>query len=324
MAQLVKLLDYISRYENDLTRYPNQFLRLKKYHWNRMSIQWESGRYEPEEEIVQEEIKKKNRFSALFNFLKGNKGEKDEIESNLEEVEEDEDEEMFGFNPNIIYAPNSPEQLRKLYLDQLFHFQIKWASSTLMAKSNVAPKYLRDSLLRSFLQELPDSYLLFYDPIIKLQKAPIELDVILITPVECLCITVIEEEDLSVFSYDNNRFWIKRVGEKEMKVLNPLISLNRMTKIVTQLFEENGIEFPVRKILISRNGYIDYPLGGYDLQIIDRRSYEEWFNSMKKMVAPLKFTQFRAAQTILDIGQTTARSRLLEDEGNEEGEDLSD
>ena len=38
MAQLVKLLDYVSRYENDLSRYPTQYIRLKKYQWERMKI----------------------------------------------------------------------------------------------------------------------------------------------------------------------------------------------------------------------------------------------------------------------------------------------
>ncbi len=322
MAQLVKLLDYISRYENDLTRYPNQFLRLKKYQWNRMKIQWENGKYEAVENdlIDEEEYKPKGTLSSLLNFFKGNQKE---AEEELQNDVEDEDE-GFDFNPNIIYQPNSPEQLRKLYLDQLFHFQIKWASSTLTDKSQVAPKYLRDSLLRSFLQELPDSYLLFYEPIIKLQKAPVELDIILLTPVECMCITVVEAEDLAVFSYESNRFWVKRIGEQEVKVLNPLISLNRMTKIIAQLFKEKGIEFPIRKYLISRNGYIDYPLGGYDLELIDRRSYEDWFDSIKKMSTPLKFTQFRAAQTILDVGQTTARSRLLENTGELSDEEMDE
>lgn len=310
MAQLVKLSDYVSRYETDLTRYPNQFLRLKKYQWHRMRVQWETGgiqSIEHEEQIEETVVNEKKKFSSLFRLFKREKevGEPEEI---------DEETDDFDFNPNFVYQPNSPEQLRKLYLDQLFHFQIKWASSTLMDKSRVAPRYMRDSLLRSFLQELPDSYLLFYEPIIRLQRAPIELDILVITPVECMCITVVEEEDLAAFSDVDNRFWLKRVGDKETKILNPLISLNRMAKIVSQLFNEKGIEFPVRKYLISRNGFIDYPLGSYDLDIIDRRSYEEWFHSIQTMSTPLKFTQFRAAQSILDVGETTAMSLLLEEE----------
>ena len=43
MAQLVKLLDYVSRYEHDLSRYPSQYIRLKRYQWERMKTQWENG-----------------------------------------------------------------------------------------------------------------------------------------------------------------------------------------------------------------------------------------------------------------------------------------
>ena len=43
MAQLVKLLDYVSRYEHDLSRYPTQYIRLKRYQWERMKVQWENG-----------------------------------------------------------------------------------------------------------------------------------------------------------------------------------------------------------------------------------------------------------------------------------------
>ena len=236
MAQLVKLLDYISRYENDLTRYPNQFLRLKRYQWERMKIQWETGSvHSMSEGVPEEEVKEKRRLSSFFRFW-GSRSEEQELEE--QEPETAEKEADFEFRPNIVYTPDTLEELRKLYLDQLFHFQIKWASSTLMDKSRVDPKYIRDSLLRSFTQSLPDSYLLFYHPIIKLQKAPIELDIIIITPLECMCITVLEEEDLAAFSGSSDRFWTKRFRDKETKLLNPLISLNRMGKIVANFFEK--------------------------------------------------------------------------------------
>ena len=315
MAQLVKLLDYISRYENDLTRYPNQFLRLKRYQWDRMKVQWEAGsNHSMWEEIPEEEEKEKKGLSSFFRFWES-RSEEQELEEKKSDVAEE--EEDFGFSPNIVYTPDTIEQLRKLYLDQLFHFQIKWASSTLMDKSRVDPKYMRDSLLRSFTQSLPDSYLLFYHPIIKLQKAPVELDIIIITPIECMCITILEEEDLAAFSGSSDRFWTKRFKEKESKVLNPILSLNRMGKIVGQLLREREIDFPIKKYLISRNGYIDYPTSAFDVKVVDRRAYDTWFSSINSITTPLKFTQFQAAQTILDVGQTTAMSRLFEQDEEE-------
>ena len=318
MAQLVKLLDYISRYENDLSRYPTQYIRLKNSQWKRMKTQWELGadlndwRQIPEEPEVQEEEGK--WYSPLFRIF-GNKKERPEEVESMETVQDSEEEmDVLDFNPNIIYHPDNEEQLRRLFVDQLFHFQLKWASSTMMEKSNLDANFITDSLLRSFTQQLPDSYLLFYYPVLKVKKAPVELDILLITPVECLCITVLEDENAAAFIGSGERFWTKKYGDQESKILNPLIGLNRMEKIVSGIFKAQEVDFPLKKLVISRNGYIDYPGMPYDSSIIDRRTYEEWFTSLRKSTVPMKFMQFKAAQSILDVGQTTAMSRLFEEQ----------
>lgn len=312
MAQLVKLLDYISRYENDLTRYPTQFIRLKRKQWDRMKIQWESGESHTLlddliEEPEFEEHLEKRRFPFRFNFF--GKRQEVPIEEEVQEIKEEE----FDFTPNILYKPKTIEELRRLYVDQLFHFQMKWASSTLLDESKVDPKYLRDPILRAFTQRLPDSYLLFYEPIVKLKKAPIQMDVILITPVECMCITVLNQENMAVYVGSSERFWTKKVGSKDLKVLNPLIALNRNEKIIHKLFAESDIQFPVKKYLLSENGYIDFPNAPYDCKVIDKRSYEEWFASLSTIATPLKLAQFQAAKSILDVVQTTTKSRLREE-----------
>lgn len=316
MAQLVKLLDYISRYENDLTRYPTQFIRLKRSQWERMKIQWENGSEHSMWQQIMEDEKpeEKKRFSSFFRLFSPRKEEPD-----LEEVPE-EDEDDFGLHRNIIYTPSTEVQLRKIYMDQLFQFQLKWASSTLIDKSRVDPKYTRDSLLRSFTQQLPDSFLLLYYPIIKLQKAPVELAVIIMTPVECMCITVLEKEDLAVYIGGSDRFWQKKSGDKETKLLNPLIALNRDEKIISKIFQEKAIDFPIRKYLVSRNGYIDFPNVAFDVEIIDKRSYDNWFSSLSRYSTPMKLNQFKAAQAILDVGQTTAISRFFESEAEEDND----
>ena len=312
MAQLVKLLDYISRYEQDLSRYPTQFIRLKTYQWDRMKRLWEHGEDLTEWQQEKEDVEEPEAIRWYSPFLRLFGKNKAVGEEEVQEEKAEEEEEHFGFNPNIIYNPSDLQQLRKLYLDQLFHFQIKWASSTLMDKSRVDPRYMRDSLLRSFAQDLPDSYLLFYYPILVIKKAPVELDILLVTPIECLCITVLEREDVAAFIGGGDKFWTKKLGEKESKVLNPLIALNRMEKIVAGIFKANDIDFPIKKYVISRNGYIDYPGTAYDVQMIDRRNYAEWLAAIKRSSVPMKHTQFKAAQAILDVGQTTAVSKLVE------------
>lgn len=314
MAQLVKLVDYVSRYENDLTRYPTQFIRLKRYQWKRIKNQWEHGvdllEYQSEEE--HEDAREENKWYSLL-FKKWRKRRDEELEE--EETTEGEDEGAetdFAFQAAIDERPNSMEKLQKSYKDQLFQFQLKWASSTLYDRSRVDPKYFSDTLLKQLTLRLPDSFLLFYYPIVKVNKAPVELDIILLSPTACYCITVLEDERMAAYIGSGDRFWLKKVGEQEIKVLNPTIALNRMEKVVSSFFNAANVEIPVKKLIMSRNGYIDYPGTPYEIATIDRKTYDKWIAQLSSNPSPMKHTQFKAAQAILDHAQTTALSRLFD------------
>ncbi|BDH62658.1 hypothetical protein MTP04_27880 [Lysinibacillus sp. PLM2] len=326
MAQLIKLQDYISRYQIDLNRYPAQFIRMKKNGWNRMKSDWETGdtvnnvpSWGQVEESEQEQKPKETIFKKLFSKKRNlNKEEMVDITENNEEnlpIEEEliDDETTLYFEPTIIYRPQTTEELKKIFLDQFFHFQIKWASSTLREKSYVDPKYLREGFLRTILQSLPDNYLVLYYPIIKVKKAPVELDIIILTPLECLCITMVEHENLAVYigNSERERFWMKKVGDTEKKVLNPLIQLNRMEAIISQLFHLQDVDMPIRKILLSRNGYFDYPGNVFNVQFVDKREYENWMQHLKQSTSPMKHMQILAAKTILNHVETTSYNRTL-------------
>ncbi|PKC52452.1 Yt1Q-like protein [Rhizophagus irregularis] len=268
MAQLIKLQDYISRYQIDLNRYPAQFIRMKKNGWNRMKSDWESGdslntvqNWEQVEEAEEEKKPKQTIFKKLFSKKRSSDKEEtiDVTEDNEENlpIEEEliDDETTLYFEPTIVYRPQTTEELKKIFLDQFFHFQIKWASSTLREKSYVDPKYLREGFLRTILQSLPDNYLVLYYPIIKVKKAPVELDIIILTPLECLCITMVEHENLAVYigNSERERFWMKKVGDTEKKLLNPLIQLNRMEAIIAQLFHLQDVDMPIRNMKTGCN-----------------------------------------------------------------------
>jgi len=317
MAQLIKLQDYISRYQVDLTRYPTQFIRLKKGQWERVKKEWEQGENLPTWEHIEEE-EQITRFAVLKKFFpKRFRKELDteDIES-IETTNEltdnpyiPDEETSFHFEANILYQPQTLQDLKKMYMDQFFHFQMKWASSTLREKSYVDPKFVRDQLLRAMLQTLPDNYLILYYPIIKLKKAPVELDILIMTPTECLCITVIENENQAVYIGNGDRFWIKKVGAEDKKVLNPIIQLDRMETIIKQIFAVSNISMPIRKVLLSRNGYIDYPGSVYNVQLVDKRKFPEWMETIRKSYSPMKHMQIRAAQAILNYVQTTSFNR---------------
>ncbi len=329
MAQLVKLQDYVSRYQNDLKRYPTQFVRLKKIQWDHMKSNWESGEeinlWEHEEEVEKPSKNFLHRLLPSFNRKKkketaevGEEGET-HVHEGLDDQASDEDNLLnesnaFSFQPKILYYPQTIEELKRMYMDQLFQFQLKWASATLLEQSYVNPKYYRDSLLRAFTQRLPDSYLLFYYPIFQIKKAPVEIGILLLTPTDCICIQVLEEETEAVFVGDGSRFWEKKIGKFDKKVLNPLIGLNRMESIVKQIFKTHDIDLPIRKVVLSRNGYIDYPGSIFGIDMIDKRKYKEWFTHLKNNPSPMKHMQFKAAQYLLNTVQTTAYQRLDEDE----------
>lgn len=321
MAQLVKIQDYISRYQIDLARYPTQFVRLKKSQWDRVKYQWQTGeeigQWEHIEVEVEQEFIEKTRFSFLRKLLPIRQ-RKVEVDDDIEtmnvstELDEDmipEEESTLHFEPNIVYNPQTLEELKRMFMDQFFHFQLKWASSTILEKSYVDPKFMRDTLLRSLLQNLPDSYLIFYRPILRLKKAPVELEILILTPVDCYIVRVLEEEDQAVYIGDGERFWTKKVGKYDKKTLSPMIDLQRTETIVNKLFELEGVELPIRKVILSRNGYIDYPGSVYGLQFIDKRKYAEWMKQVKRSISPMKHMQIRAAQAILKSADTTSFHR---------------
>lgn len=321
MAQLVKIQDYVSRYQIDLARYPTQFVRLKKSQWDRVKRQWISGEditewQHDDNDTAIEPFVDKERFTFFKKIFSGRQKVDEDIElvDVSDELMDDKDaipeeETTLTFEPRIVYAPQSIHELKRMFKDQFFHFQMKWASSTLREKSYVDPRFMRDTLLRTLLLNLPDNYLVFYYPIIKVKKAPIELDVVLMSPTECICVTVLEAENQAVYVGNSERFWVKKVGTKDSKLLNPTINLGRMESVLTQLFKQDGVDMPIRKVVLTRNGYFDYPGAPYNIQLVDHRNYAEWLDQLTKSSSPMKHMQIRAAQSVLNNVQTTSFNR---------------
>jgi hypothetical protein len=203
----------------------------------------------------------------------------------------------------------SEEELKQYYLDRLLPFQLKWASSTLTDKSFPDQSFFKDENLKYFLQRFPDTFLVMYKPVFLLRKAPMEGEIILITPTAAWCITFLEDEKDAVYIGSKEHFWNKKTGNREVKLLNPLLALDRTEKIVQNLFNVFDVDMPVYKAILSRNGYIDYSFPPYGIQFIDKRNYEEWFQSMRGLSFPLKHVQLKGAQTLLAHCQTTSVRR---------------
>ncbi len=326
MGQLIKLQNYTSRYEQNIFHYPSRFVMLKKQQWDKWQREWNQSKElviltkstQVQMERVEEE--KKKHFIGKIKKMFLRKHEK-EINSKNEFIptqpnNEEEVEEFIEYPP-FFQRPESINDLKQLFLNHLFNFQIKWATSTLTEKSMLNKRYLFDERLKYFLQRFPDTYLVMYRPIFSLKKASIEVECVLISPTDIWCITFIEDQDQSVFIGSKEKFWEVRNQRKVRKVLNPLISLNRTEKIVKKILQLNEIEFPIQKVLLSRNGYIDYPSLPFGVKLIDKSKYEEWFQSMRSLRIPLKSTQLKAAKALLDFCQTTSIKRQEWEDGGE-------
>ncbi|MEK4028419.1 MULTISPECIES: nuclease-related domain-containing protein [Bacillaceae] len=313
MAQLIKLQDYISRYETDIFHYPAQFARLKKQQWESMRQFWERNRWEDEASLLsdeepEEETEGRGMVQKLKSFF---------LREKAEESASIEEEDRSLFDTIEVNSVANLDELRHKFLNQLFNFQLKWASSTVREKSYIDPRYFHDERLKFLLQSLPDSFLVMYEPVLQLKKAPMELDILLLTPTEVWCLTFLEGEEQSVYIGSGERFWLKRKGEEEGRVLNPTLALSRMEAVLKNVFQRQELDFPIRKAIISRNGFVDYPDPPFGLEVVDNRSFLSWIDRMRKMPSPLKTIQLKAAKSVLEFGQTTSVRRPEWDEEEE-------
>ena len=316
MGQLIKLQDYVSRYEQDIYHYSSQFVRLKKQQWTKLKKSYLDGNMNewlidpedsPSNEIHSEPERKGHmpgKFKRLFHRIK-----KEESPSLHSEPAVTKPEQELG--RFLKKHPRTEGDLKQQFLDRIFNFQLKWASSTLREKSVVNANYIYDQKLRYFLQRFPDNCLILYKPVFQFKNAPVELDILLMTPTDIWCLTFLEAEEDAVFLADKGRFWTRRHHKyPDKKVLNPYISLNRMERIVTRILNSKGIEMPIKKGILCRNGYIDDVNAIYTERIIDKRSYSKWFESMRNNQSPIKNQQLRSGQALLDYCSTAYKVRM--------------
>ncbi|WP_338788908.1 NERD domain-containing protein [Metabacillus sp. FJAT-53654] len=317
MAQLIKLYDYISRYELNAYRYSSQFIRLKKQQWDKVSRAWESDSFHSVMKVSESPTLQREDDTEKLSILKMFKSrfskevpEPQVIKPLINDAILADEDLQFQFTT----IPKTIDDLKHLFLDYIFRFQVRWASSTLREISSVEKSVYRDRVLKYFVQRIPDHYLLLYRPVFQLKNAPVELDLILIGTTEVYCITLVEQLDETVFTGSKEKFWVARKGDHEKKVLSPLLSLNRTGTVVEKLISAQEVDIPVKKLMISRNGYIDYPYAPYDITILDKRTYHEWFQRLRKSSAPLKHTQLKAAQVLLSHCLTNSYYRKEWDE----------
>ncbi|WP_027409605.1 NERD domain-containing protein [Anoxybacteroides tepidamans] len=295
MGQLIKLQDYISRYENDVYRYASEFIRLKKKQWERIKEEWENGETNdaPIDSSWEWLEEKRSVFQTIRGWFKRSEEERTDEGLNSQETSCDEDE---FFSSMFVTEPKTVDELKLLFLEKVFELQMKWASSTLKHVSIVDRKFYYEEPLKYFLQRFPDTYLCLYKPVFLAKNAPVELDTVLLSPLATWCISFAEGE---IIVGSTERFWTEIEKNGEKKRINPLISLRRTEKIISDLYDRYEIELPIKKVILNRYGYIDYRYAPGDVELIDKRYYEQWFSSLRSSTAPLKHMQLKAASHLL-------------------------
>ncbi|MBR7553733.1 NERD domain-containing protein [Allobacillus sp. GCM10007491] len=294
MGQLIKLQDHISRYETDMFHYPGQFIRLKNDRYNRLKEQWQE---QLAEQLVVDEVETSEN-KPFFRKLLSQKEETEEQEPTVE-------------------LPETEEALKQWFLDQLMDFQLRWASGTIKEISYPDASLRKNEQLKYFLQRFPDSYLLMYQPLFLIKKALIEGGILLITPLEIVCISFLDSEDSSViYEPIDERRWLKKTEKMEQTILNPMLQLNRIEKTVKSLLDYHDIQFPVKKTLIAKNASIHSIQAHLNTDFIDKHVYDQWFTKHRSGRTPLKYQQLKVAEALLSHTQTTSFNRPEWDEAD--------
>ena len=229
MAQLIKLENYISRYERDIFHYPGHYIRLKQENWKKLHHLWMEHQDNMIEGTVEDPSASHNRSRWKSIFFKQSK--------DIEELDEE-------IDPQPI-RPTTMEELKRYFLNSLLPFQLKWASSTVDKMSFLDKDYQAHDLLKFFLQRLPDTFLVMFYPIFKLKKAVVEADIIIIHPVGIEIVKIVNLAPSKSMIVQDGRTWFTEENNIQTNMLNPMISAGRTEKIIQSILSYEGLEFPI-------------------------------------------------------------------------------
>ncbi|GAB3792168.1 hypothetical protein GCM10028868_07230 [Virgibacillus kimchii] len=301
LAQLIKLQDYISRYEWDAYRYPSQYIRLKNEQWKKLYDVW--GNPDQEEAHPDLEPEQKPAFSRIKSlFIK-------KRDDPITQKEAEEKQETL---------PETEQELKQYFLDKLFGFQLKWATSTVTDSSFMDESYYTDPVLKYFLQRFPDTYLIMYYPIFSIKNAPVDGEIIMVSPIGVEIVYLVEAEEGATIMAGDERTWLIETAQEQRKILNPGISLKRTERIIQSIFQAKQHHFPIKKTILSRVNPIVFAREPYQTQVIGAQQYERWFQEMRQLDSPLKSYQLKAAEILLKFCQTTAVKRPEWEEDSDE------
>jgi len=299
MAQLIKLKDYISSYELDIYRYPSQYIRLKREKWNKLYQSWMSGLDGNNDENNNQEQLQKESLLSKWNLFRKKKMQEPEIDP----VEE---------------LPVNEEDLRVNFLNQLYPFQLKWATSSLSYVSFMDQQFNYDKNLKYFLQRFPDNYLLMYYPIFNIKKAPIDGDLILISPVQINIIYLLDDYADDNIIVADERTWIAEKDSQQSRFLSPIHALKRTEQIIKSILKQKDLSYSIKKTVIAKNNNLILQQAPYNIEMVGKYEHDKWFKNMRELDTPLKSQQLKVAGQLLDFCLTSSVKRPEWEEGQDD------
>ncbi|MFP7493270.1 NERD domain-containing protein [Terribacillus saccharophilus] len=291
MAQLIKLHEYISRYEQHPYRYPGQFIKLKKENWEKKHKEWEQQQAAPAPYLPEEEKEETNKKAWYQVFRK--KDQEEDIEE----------------NPAPVYIAPTEGALKQDFLEELFDFQLKWATSTLGEFSFIDHKYKKDPILRYFLKRFPDTFFVMYKPVFEVKQTTMEAETILIHPLGIEIITVLEDKPEVLFWTSDERTWKREAKGRFTTFLNPMLSLNRTEKLVQGILRKYDIDLPIQKTVLSRENQIRFVSEPRNTKFIGSQKHTAWLMAKRQEPMALKHIQLRASEVLLEHSFTKAVAR---------------
>ncbi|WP_102707425.1 hypothetical protein [Terribacillus saccharophilus] len=290
MAQLIKLHEYISRYEQHPYRYPGQFIKLKKENWEKMHREWEQQQVAPASFDI-DEVKEEEQKKSWYHVFR-----KKEVE-----VEQPE--------PTPVYVAPTEKILKQDFLEELFDFQLKWATSTLGEFSFFDNKYKKDPVLRYFLKRFPDTFFVMYKPVFEVKQTTMEAETILIHPLGIEIVSVLEDKPDVLFWATEERTWKRESKGQFSTFLNPMLSLNRTEKLIQGILRKYDVDLPVQKVVLSRENQIRFASEPRNTQFIGSQKHTAWLMAKREEQLALKHAQLRASEVLLEHAYTKAVAR---------------
>ncbi|HLR54929.1 MAG TPA: NERD domain-containing protein [Pseudogracilibacillus sp.] len=295
MAQLLKSLDYISRYESNPFHYSSEFIRLKQENWAKLLNECESQRlafFSKNTGVSAETLGKIQEEHATFYPFKKHQANKAVLSRHNKEGE-----------------IKSKTDLMHYFLNQICLLHIKRASSILIHTSLITGSLNEESDLIKLLQRFPDIYFIMYLPIFYIKNALVEANILLISLLSIEIIEFVNYSKAASVFIERNRFWtVEQLGKRE-KIISLVISLHQTEQIVQNILRHDCIEFPIKKTVVAKECRFYISKDPYQVQLIDRPSYYNWFQAKRKFQSPFKNTQLNGMNALLKHSQTSAVKR---------------